>query len=139
MDPLVKLPTEDCRRLLRTQVVGRLAFVTPTGPDVVPVNYAFVNGDVHIRTFPDGYVLRHVAGRDVAFEVDSVDEQRWSGWSVVVAGHARVVAEPEHPSLPRARSWTGERDRVLLVIRPRALTGRRLGHRTATNVLARYP
>jgi nitroimidazol reductase NimA-like FMN-containing flavoprotein (pyridoxamine 5'-phosphate oxidase superfamily) len=130
MDLLVTLPTDDCRRLLRTQVVGRLAFVTPQGPDVVPVNYAFVNGDVHIRTPPDGYVARHVKGRDVAFEVDSVDEERWSGWSVVVAGQARVVAEPDRPTLPRARSWTGDRDRVLLVIRPRALTGRRLGPRT---------
>ena len=47
---LVVIDLDECHELLRSQVVGRLAFVTPEGPDVVPVNYALVDGSLHVRT-----------------------------------------------------------------------------------------
>ena len=123
MGRLVTIAEEECYRLLAGEVVGRIAFDTVEGPAVVPVNYALVDGTLHVRTVPDGYVAR---GRTVAFEVDSVDLARWTGWSVLVNGPARLRPAPPARTLPRARSWAGEEGRHLLVITCESVTGRRL-------------
>ena len=65
------LPT--CARLIRRGAFGRFAFVSPRGPEIVPVNYA-VHGDaVVVRTAPDSALARHGAGAELIFEVDAVD------------------------------------------------------------------
>jgi uncharacterized protein len=131
MARLVELEVDDCVRLLRTQVVGRVAVETDTGVDVVPVNYAVVGNAVHIRTAPGGRLARWAADRIVVFEVDETDPEQWAGWSVVVKGRAEVLTPADARQwehiLPRARSWTGERERSLLRIPWDSITGRRIG------------
>jgi nitroimidazol reductase NimA-like FMN-containing flavoprotein (pyridoxamine 5'-phosphate oxidase superfamily) len=128
---LVDLDADECLRLLRTQVVGRLAVQTDTGVDVVPVNYAVVQDAVHIRVAHGGRLARCAAERRVAFEVDVVDPERWAGWSVVVKGLAEVLGPGDallwEQLLPRAQSWAGEDERSLLRLPCDSITGRRVG------------
>lgn len=126
-----ELSAEQCDRLLRGNVVGRVAVATPTGPHIVPVNYAVVDDAVVLRTTP--YSVLGTYGRDavLAFEVDHADHAEQHGWSVVVRGRAEAVTAAE--DLERVRSaWSprpwasGARTLVLRVPRTE-VSGRRLG------------
>ncbi|MFF9815334.1 pyridoxamine 5'-phosphate oxidase family protein [Streptomyces sp. NPDC014006] len=123
------LGPEDCRHLLSTHGVGRVAVSTPGGPAVVPVNYEIVDGAIAFRTAPDSIPARTV-GSEVAFEVDHVDEALSQGWSVLVVGPARVVTEAGavRQLVDRAHTtpWAGGEREMWVSIEPMRLTGRRI-------------
>lgn len=125
------LSYSECTALLRSGVAGRLALATPDGPHIVPLNYSVVDSAIVVRTSP--YSLLGTHGRDamVAFEVDSIDASTQQGWSVVARGRAEVVRDPEQVEHIRAVSepptWASGGRALLLRIRWRELTGRRLG------------
>ena len=117
-----------CRELMGTRSVGRLAYIARRGvPDVVPVNYVLFDGDVLIRSGPGPKLQAAERQEPVAFEVDDLDEDGRSGWSVVVHGRASRPpwSELEHLDLVGAPWATGPR-RQLIRITPRRLTGRRI-------------
>ncbi|MFE6286068.1 pyridoxamine 5'-phosphate oxidase family protein [Streptomyces sp. NPDC057877] len=124
------LSEEECRALLSTHGVGRIAVSAPDGrPAVVPVNYEVVEGEIVFRTAPDS-VPAAAAGTEVAFEVDHVDEALSQGWSVLAVGPAAVVTDPEITRRLAQRAHTlpwagGERD-MWVAVRPESLTGRRI-------------
>ncbi|RYB92618.1 pyridoxamine 5'-phosphate oxidase family protein [Nocardioides glacieisoli] len=129
------LSRDDCSRLLKAGVAGRVALGTPDGPHIIPVNYAVDSYDgqesVLVRT--TAYSLLGTYGRDaqVCFEVDQFDHEQKRGWSVVVRGRASFVQD--HEELDRmARSWQprpwAEGQRHLVVRIPwTEVTGRQLG------------
>ncbi|MFI2435334.1 DUF1918 domain-containing protein [Streptomyces sp. NPDC018693] len=127
---LRELAPEECRTLLSTHGVGRIAVSAPDGrPAVVPVNYDVVDGAIVFRTAPDS-VPAAAVGAEVAFEVDHVDEAMSQGWSVLAVGPASVVTEPDAVRRLTQRAHTtpwagGERD-MWVSIRPTSLTGRRI-------------
>ena len=126
-----ELSLSECEALLRAGVAGRVALSTPTGPQIVPVNYSVVDGDVIVRTSP--YSLLGTHGRDatLAFEVDQFDHHRQRGWSVVLRGRADVVSDPDELDHVR-RTWephpwaNGVRS-LYVRIPGTELTGRQLG------------
>ncbi|GAB2909360.1 pyridoxamine 5'-phosphate oxidase family protein [Streptomyces heilongjiangensis] len=123
------LGPEECRRLLSTHGVGRVALSRPDGrPLVVPVNYDVVDGAIVFRTAPDSGPAAAI-GREVAFEVDHVDEAMSRGWSVLATGPAHAVTEPDavRGLTRRAHTepWAGARG-TWVSIRPTRLTGRRI-------------
>ena len=129
------LSREDCARLLKAGVAGRVAIGTPDGPHIIPVNYSVDSeGAVEailVRT--TAYSLLGTYGRDVqvCFEVDQFDHELKRGWSVVVRGRATFV--DDHEELDRiARSWQphpwAEGQRNLVVRIPwTEVSGRQLG------------
>lgn len=124
------LGPEECRRLLSTHGVGRVAVSTSDGrPAVVPVNYEIVEGEIVFRTAPES-VPAAAVGTEVAFEVDHVDEAMSRGWSVLVVGPASVVTEPDavRGLVRRAHTepWPGGARDMWVSIRPTRLTGRRI-------------
>ncbi|MFE7908390.1 DUF1918 domain-containing protein [Streptomyces albogriseolus] len=124
------LRPEECRRLLSTHGVGRIAVSTPDGrPAVVPVNYETVEDAIVFRTTPDS-VPAAAVGTEVAFEVDHVDEAMSQGWSVLAVGPANVVTEPDavRGLAHRAHTdpWAGGAREMWVSIRPTRLTGRRI-------------
>jgi nitroimidazol reductase NimA-like FMN-containing flavoprotein (pyridoxamine 5'-phosphate oxidase superfamily) len=126
---LVELSDEECLARLSTHGVGRLAVNTPDGPVIVPVNYSVIDGAVSFRTAP-GTTPALVAGAQVAFEVDHIDDALSQGWSVLVRGHGREVTDPEAirrlTALAYSEPWTGgERDRWVR-IDSAGMTGRRI-------------
>ncbi|MFE1441108.1 DUF1918 domain-containing protein [Streptomyces sp. NPDC058739] len=126
---LLNLGPDECRALLSTHGVGRVAVSTPDGPAVVPVNYEVVDGAIVFRTAPEAVPARAV-GAEVAFEVDHVDEALSRGWSVLAVGPARVVTEPdavrELAERAHTRPWAGGEREMWVSIDPARLTGRRI-------------
>lgn len=124
------LGPEECRTLLSTHGVGRVAVRTSDGrPAVVPVNYEVIDDAIVFRTDP-GSVTAAAAGKEVAFEVDHVDEALSQGWSVLAVGPASVVTEPDAvrrlTQHAHTTPWAGGEREMWVSIRPASLTGRRI-------------
>ncbi len=93
MPDLLTLTRTECEDLLRSGEVGRIALSTPSGPHVIPINYAVVDDAIVVRTSP--YSLLGTYGRDstLAFEVDQIGPGHHDGWSVVVRGRSEFVTD----------------------------------------------
>lgn len=124
------LEPAECLRLLRPGGVGRVAITTPSGPEVLPVNYTLLDDAVIVRTDPTGPIAAH-AHTDVGFEVDYVDEALRRGWSVLITGPAHPVTSAR--DLDRIRRghaapepWPGGQRDLYLRISPNKITGRRI-------------
>jgi hypothetical protein len=90
------LNREECRRLLGSEHLGRVALSVAALPTVVPVLYRLVGDRVVFGVDPDAFYAV-LADNVVAFEVDHVDGDTNQGWTVVVVGRSR----PYDLSLPR--------------------------------------
>lgn len=102
--------------------MGRVAVSASDGrPAVVPVNYEVVDDAIVFRTAPDS-VPAAAVGREVAFEVDHVDEALSQGWSVLAVGSASVVTEPDvvRGLTQRAHTtpWPGGKAEMWVSVRP---------------------
>ncbi|WP_127356271.1 DUF1918 domain-containing protein [Actinacidiphila soli] len=121
------LDPDECRARLSTHGVGRVAVSTPDGPAVIPVNYDVIDDEIVFRTAP-GSVAAAAVGTNIAFEVDHVDEAMSQGWSVLVAGPARLVMDPQAVQRLADRShtkpWAGGEREMWVSIKARRLTGR---------------
>jgi nitroimidazol reductase NimA-like FMN-containing flavoprotein (pyridoxamine 5'-phosphate oxidase superfamily) len=126
---LRELGPDECRALLSTHGVGRVAVSTADGPAVVPVNYEVIDDAIAYRTEPDS-VPAAAVGAEVAFEVDHLDDAMSQGWSVLAVGPARVVTEPDVvrrlAGHAHTEPWAGGRREMWVSIRPTRLTGRRI-------------
>ncbi len=124
-----ELSEEECRALLSTHGVGRLAVYAVAGPVIVPVNYSVVDGAIILRTAP-GSTPSQAIGRQVGFEVDRIDEAFSEGWSVLVRGRAWAVTDPAEVARLAARAyskpWAGGRREQWLRIEPVVVAGRRI-------------
>ena len=126
-----ELSRQECLDLLAQERVGRLAFVDDDGPGAVPVNYGLAGENIVIRVEGRSH-LRAVLEPAVAFEVDHVDTDEGSGWSVLVRGVGREVEIEQVPDLLEQmaggppRPWAEGVHNVWVVITPQKVTGRRL-------------
>lgn len=133
MEPegLEVLTEQQCRELLATRDIGRIAFTIGEHPEVFPVNYASDGSVVVFRT-ASGTKLQHSVLRRVAFEVDDWNPATGVGWSVVVKGVAEEITKaidpfaealrhrPVVPLAPGAREYW-------IAVYPSEITGRRFG------------
>jgi nitroimidazol reductase NimA-like FMN-containing flavoprotein (pyridoxamine 5'-phosphate oxidase superfamily) len=123
-----ELPLARCEELLAAHTTGRVAWNAPEGPEVLPVTYAYDTGRVVFRTSPFGALSQLARGTTVAFEIDDVNQEEGSGWSVLVRGVAAGITEPHD----LVQLWTkdglvpwatGIRN-LFIAITPRSITGR---------------
>jgi nitroimidazol reductase NimA-like FMN-containing flavoprotein (pyridoxamine 5'-phosphate oxidase superfamily) len=126
---LVELGAEECWALLEANHTGRVAVTVGTTPDIFPVNYVVHRGEIIIRTEAGTKLAAATLMTAVAFEIDHVDEQARTGWSVVVKGHGRepstldeILALDELPLDP----WVDASKSRWLAITPAVVTGRRV-------------
>jgi nitroimidazol reductase NimA-like FMN-containing flavoprotein (pyridoxamine 5'-phosphate oxidase superfamily) len=124
---LAALTEPECLQLLGSRTVGRLAYVARAGePDIAPVNYVLDGRDVLVRSGP-GPKLQAAERREVvAFEVDDLDEQAHTAWSVVVVGRARVLSEHERRAVDVPEPWSHGPRRHVVRISPSRVNGRRI-------------
>jgi nitroimidazol reductase NimA-like FMN-containing flavoprotein (pyridoxamine 5'-phosphate oxidase superfamily) len=118
-----------CWKLLGQKTVGRLAVSITNHPDIFPVNYRVHDKTVVIRTAEGQKLAAAVLGTAVAFEVDALDEDSHTGWSIVVKGQA---AEPQRledylsaEDLDIEPWASGDKSRYI-VITPDQITGREI-------------
>lgn len=131
------LGVEECRELLSTGVIGRLAIVTPDGPRILPLNYTLLGDALVFRTTPYSEVARYAVGKEAAFEVDELNHQRQTGWSVVAVGRIEELSVEELQELRTMwvpRPWAGGLRNAYLRLTWRLLTGRRLREELSTTV-----
>lgn len=127
MDGFVELTTDQCRELLDTDQIGRLAFVTPSGPRIVPVNYVVEGDELRFRTTPYSELATYAVGEQVAFEIDHLDHERERGWSVVAHGLCARVDPDDDAEGRDPEPWAGGTRPLVLGVAWTELTGRRVG------------
>lgn len=119
---------EECLTLIRNEPVGRVAMVVCGVPVVVPVNFAVLGEDVVFRTGTGSKLVVAVERGLLTLEVDSVDVEMRSGWSVLVTGGASEITRPDELAAVAAldlHSWVPGRERYIR-IRSEMVSGRRL-------------
>jgi len=136
MEPILEELTEDeSLRLVAQAQIGRIGFTSRFGPVVLPVNFKVLDGSVVFRTeagSPLGEDLRTgIAHADykVAFEIDEINADLRTGWSVLIQGGAHYVEdERERAALQAAgiEPWAGGEREVFVRIKPTLISGRRV-------------
>lgn len=128
---LVPLDETECRRLLNTHGVGRIAVFTSEGPAVLPVNYLIAGTGIAFRTSAEA-VPAAAAGTEAAFEIDHIDDVTATGWSVLAVGGLAAVTDPSElrhlDTTARSHPWAGGPRDHWMKLTPARITGRRVVH-----------
>ena len=122
---LRELDPEECLELLASRPAGRVAYCVPEGPVVLPVNHVMDGQDILFSTSPHTELGREMISGHVAFQVDDFDEFHESGWSVLVRGNAEYD-DSHAPRTDLPTPWAAGTRNLVVRIRPRLITGRRL-------------
>ncbi len=94
---LVELERAECLRLLAASHVGRLGVSAgDDAPIIRPLNYVFDerSQSVAFRTAPGSKLHALLGAKNAAFEVDHLDPEARSGWSVIIVGVTEEVTNP---------------------------------------------
>ena len=103
---VVPLDEVECRALLVASRLGRLAFTRNALPAIQPVSYCLHDGEVVIPAPAGSPFLPRTPGTVVAFEVDTLDGDTGTGWSVTVVGPSRAVDDPAETAVLDALPWS---------------------------------
>jgi nitroimidazol reductase NimA-like FMN-containing flavoprotein (pyridoxamine 5'-phosphate oxidase superfamily) len=121
---------DECLQLLGAQKFGRLGFVVDGQPLILPVNYA-LHADVVLFRTGEGTKLEAATNARVAFEVDEVDVDAGTGWSILLQGVAQEITDDvdyfaEVLRRAAAPTWVpGPTDHYVRIV-PHHISGRRL-------------
>jgi len=125
-----ELTAEECQTLLAQAGFGRVGVTVAALPEIFPVKFCLLDGDIVFRTGAGTKLHAATQGTVVAFEVDEFDPTSESGWSVLVIGPSAEEHDPARIREARRRvsdGWVpGERDHVVRIT-PQKVSGRRLG------------
>jgi uncharacterized protein len=122
------LSEQECLRLLGTARIGRVAICQGAVAAVLPVAYALVGGEVMFFTGTGIKLNAALQTQSVAFEVDDIDFDHKTGWSVLVIGRASTasVAAAARAEAVGLYPWAAGSRHHLVRIRPEMISGRRL-------------
>lgn len=127
----IELGYDESHLLLRSEVVGRVAFHPPVGLRIVPVNYTVLDDSIVWRTSPYTELGTYGADREAVFEVDRLDHRAREGWSVVASGRIELIDDYDVVLVIRAiqepRPWAAGMRRLYMRLPIDTLTGRRIG------------
>jgi nitroimidazol reductase NimA-like FMN-containing flavoprotein (pyridoxamine 5'-phosphate oxidase superfamily) len=127
---MLMLPREDCLRLLASHGFGRVA-VAMDAPVIRPVNYVFdePSQSVVFRTADGSKFHAMLVNGNAAFEIDGIDPDSRTGWSVIIVGMTEEVTSPtELRRLNRLglETWTPGPKAHWMRIRAWTVSGRRI-------------
>jgi len=126
---LVELNRTECLRLLGQGVIGRIVYTVGALPAVLPVNYAMDGEEIIFRTGSDTILEAATSNEVVAFEVDDVNLETRTGWSVLALGKAYHITDPARLTELTARvppPWAPGRSANTIAVPTLLLTGRQL-------------
>jgi nitroimidazol reductase NimA-like FMN-containing flavoprotein (pyridoxamine 5'-phosphate oxidase superfamily) len=139
----VELGYDESHLLLRSDVVGRVAFHPPVGLRIVPVNYTVLDDSIIWRTSPHTELGTYGADREAVFEADHLDQRARQGWSVIASGRIEVIDDYDLVVVIRAiqdpRPWAAGMRHLYMRLRIDNLTGRRIGPSSEWLWLTRAP
>lgn len=116
-----RLEADECERLVRDNTVGRVAWLSRLGLQVLPVTYTVIDRNLYFRTAAKSILADFAEPTEVAVQVDDIDQDTSSGWSVLLQGEARIT-DLEPDQLPEP--WAPGERRVVVVIVPQRYSGR---------------
>ena len=122
------LTEEQCMELMEGESVGRVAVSVSALPAIFPVNFKLVDGNILFLTGEGMKSHAAVEGAVVGFEVDHFDTEKRTGWSVMLVGQARLVAEDERAAYDHVNlsPWVGGHRSHLVSLHPEFVSGRRI-------------
>lgn len=123
------LDDAECRRLLTTVPIGRMAFTEGALPTIQPVHFIVRNGWVVIPTRAGSKMEAASREAVVAFEVDAYDVGTRTGWNVTVIGPSRVArdaAEVGALDALGAEAWAPADNPCYILIELTVVRGRRI-------------
>jgi nitroimidazol reductase NimA-like FMN-containing flavoprotein (pyridoxamine 5'-phosphate oxidase superfamily) len=128
---LVRMDRAECLELLAAHRFGRLALAAGGTPMIFPVNYR-MDGEALIFRSADGSKVDQGRGGPACFEIDAVDDETRSGWSVVVSGLLEEITTLQPSIYKRTVStdvdpWAEGEKPHWLRLRAGNVTGRRVG------------
>ena len=112
---------DECRQLLRTQRVGRVAWSSSDGLVILPVNYVLNGDEIAFAVAPETLLGELADGYDVAFQVDFSDAEAANGWSVLARGTTHEVTTQLQR---RPDPWVPGNRSVIVAFAPTLLSGR---------------
>jgi nitroimidazol reductase NimA-like FMN-containing flavoprotein (pyridoxamine 5'-phosphate oxidase superfamily) len=116
-----------CLRLLASARIGRVIYTEAAMPAAYPVNYLLDDEEIVFRTGDGAKLAAAAHGVVVGFQVDEIDVERCSGWSVLGVGEAYEIRDPARLAglvgrLPTP--WAPDRTGHCISIPMQRLTGR---------------
>ncbi|RIK11865.1 MAG: pyridoxamine 5'-phosphate oxidase family protein [Acidobacteria bacterium] len=117
----------ECWQLLEQEEFGRMAYHLADEVHIAPVNYAVDHGRIVFRTAEGSKLLGVVMNEDVAFEIDRIDDEFESAWSVIARGRAQILEGEEARDADnlRLRPWTSPDKHNVVAIAVEEISGRR--------------
>jgi nitroimidazol reductase NimA-like FMN-containing flavoprotein (pyridoxamine 5'-phosphate oxidase superfamily) len=123
-----ELTPQECAAYLASATMGRVAWDTGGLVNILPVSYAMHGDRVTFRTSPYGALAHLRNPTNVAFQIDKVDANTSTAWSVVVRGRAEAVVLQQSLNALWARpdivAWAPGTRNLFISITPQAITGR---------------
>jgi uncharacterized protein len=119
----------ECRRLLATASIGRIAFTEGAMPAIQPASFAVSGDDVLIPTGLGSKMAAGSRGAVLAFEVDEYDLVERTGWNVTVIGPSRLIAAADQVTALDALGvlpWAPATTHCYIALRMAVLRGRRI-------------
>jgi nitroimidazol reductase NimA-like FMN-containing flavoprotein (pyridoxamine 5'-phosphate oxidase superfamily) len=121
-----------CWELVDASAVGRVGVLNDSAPEIYPVNHVVDRQTIVFRTDPGSKLRGLLRSPAVCFEVDGVDPDAATGWSVLVKGRAEQIRDPaELRAVERLplRPWSLGDKAHWIRIMPAEITGRRIWSR----------
>ena len=128
----IELARTECIELLARTHIGRVALSMPDGTPVIrPVNYVFdqASQSVVFRTALGSKLHALLHARQAAFEIDSLDHESQTGWSVILVGLPEPVTNPAERRRLESEAvepWAAGKKPHWVRIRATVLSGRRI-------------
>jgi hypothetical protein len=126
---LAALDEAECRRLLATTSIGRVAFTEGAMPAIQPASFAVSGNDVLIPTGLGSKMAAGSRGAVLAFEVDDYDLTERTGWNVTVIGPSRLISDPSHVTALNALGvlpWAPATTHCYIALHMAVVRGRRI-------------
>jgi uncharacterized protein len=120
------LGSDECYRLLEGGVVGRVGITVLAVPEVLPVSYRLLDGDIVFRTGQGTKLCAATSDAPIAFEIDGSDPAALSGWSVLVLGLTKEVTDPEEIARALAilpNGWVPQEQQHVIRLSPARVSG----------------
>ena len=125
---LAVLSRDDCLRILERGGVGRLAVPGEPVPTIRPVNFAFRNRRVVMRTADPALCAAAEAGVAASFEFDEIRNEDHRAWSVIVTGTLELLDEQADDDGPPVGMWVPRPDARVIALTASTLRGRQVPH-----------
>ncbi|MFT4218776.1 MAG: pyridoxamine 5'-phosphate oxidase family protein [Micropruina sp.] len=119
---LTSLDAAECRLLLATRAFGRVGWNSASGLQILPVSYGLADDLIVFRTAARSPLAQLLEPVEVSFQVDDLDPETSTGWSVLVHGTsgAPVASLPENMPFP----WPPGDRPIIVGISPHHYAGR---------------